>query len=157
MAATVLSVGSRLSLRLDRQPQHGRCRRPCQRCRPLQCFRCGHHLHRRRAVDQGRPLSPARLVARCLYLCPGPRHWFYLCGHGQGERLRLFRVLYFVLRPTEPFSQVLTGLSWVAAIAIWPVLCSLSPSEMCDACWLIPVLAKWVISFSDWPWAHPQL
>jgi multicomponent Na+:H+ antiporter subunit D len=30
----------------------------------------------------------------------------------------LFRVLYFVLRPTEPASQVLTGLSWVAAVAI---------------------------------------
>jgi len=30
----------------------------------------------------------------------------------------LFRVLYFVLRPTEAASQVLTGLSWVAAIAI---------------------------------------
>lgn len=30
----------------------------------------------------------------------------------------LFRVLYFVLQPTEPVSHVLTGLSWVAAMAI---------------------------------------
>jgi multicomponent Na+:H+ antiporter subunit D len=30
----------------------------------------------------------------------------------------LFRVLYFVLRPVEPLSQILSGLSWVAAIAI---------------------------------------
>jgi multicomponent Na+:H+ antiporter subunit D len=30
----------------------------------------------------------------------------------------LFRVLYFVLRPVAPVSQLLAGLSWVAAIAI---------------------------------------
>ncbi len=49
---------------------------------------------------------------------PAPVMGFISAVMAKVSAYALFRVLYFVLRPTEPVSQVLTGLSWVAAIAI---------------------------------------
>ncbi|WP_089718509.1 complex I subunit 5 family protein, partial [Candidatus Entotheonella palauensis] len=49
---------------------------------------------------------------------PAPVIGFISAVMAKVSAYALFRVLYFVLRPTEPVSQVLTGLSWIAAIAI---------------------------------------
>lgn len=49
---------------------------------------------------------------------PAPVIGFISAVMAKVSAYALFRVLYFVLRPTEAASQILTGLSWVAAIAI---------------------------------------
>ncbi|PON17003.1 hypothetical protein C2W62_15470 [Candidatus Entotheonella serta] len=49
---------------------------------------------------------------------PAPVIGFISAVMAKVSAYALFRVLYFVLRPSEPMSQVLTGLSWMAAIAI---------------------------------------
>lgn len=49
---------------------------------------------------------------------PAPVIGFISAVMAKVSAYALFRVLYFVLRPTEPAGQVLTGLSWIAAIAI---------------------------------------
>ncbi len=49
---------------------------------------------------------------------PAPVIGFISAVMAKVSAYALFRVLYFVLRPTEPVGQVLTGLSWMAAIAI---------------------------------------
>ena len=49
---------------------------------------------------------------------PAPVIGFISAVMAKVSAYALFRVLYFVLHPTEPVSQVLTGLSWVGAIAI---------------------------------------
>ena len=49
---------------------------------------------------------------------PAPVIGFISAVMAKVSAYALFRVLYFVLRPAEPFSQALAGLSWVAAIAI---------------------------------------
>ncbi len=49
---------------------------------------------------------------------PAPVIGFISAVMAKVSAYALFRVLYFVLRPTEPVSHVLTGLSWIAAIAI---------------------------------------
>ncbi len=49
---------------------------------------------------------------------PAPVMGFISAVMAKVSAYALFRVLYFVLRPAEPVSHVLTGLSWVAAIAI---------------------------------------
>jgi multicomponent Na+:H+ antiporter subunit D len=49
---------------------------------------------------------------------PAPVIGFISAVMAKVSAYALFRVLYFVLRPVEPVSQLLAGLSWVAAIAI---------------------------------------
>jgi multicomponent Na+:H+ antiporter subunit D len=49
---------------------------------------------------------------------PAPVIGFISAVMAKVSAYALFRVLYFVLRPTEPVNHILTGLSWVAAVAI---------------------------------------